>query len=230
MFTKSAAYYDAICAALGKDYAAEARLLYNLIRKHNRSPGNRLLDVGCGPGGHVGLLRDSYEIEGLDLDEGMLDIARRSHPDVRFHVGDMLDFHLGRRFDVVVCLASTIGYVMTVENMGRAIANMSRHLEPGGLLIVEPWLTPDVWRPGTLHSVFVDEPELKVARVDVSDAARGRVSVMDFHYLVATSEGVEYFEERHEMGLFTHDEYLDGFRCAGLKGTYYSEGLKGLGI
>ena len=66
--------------------------------------------------------------------------------------------------------------------------------------------------------------------MNVSDAARQRISVLDFHYLVATPEGVEHFEEPHELGLFTHDEYLNAVRRAGLQEKYYSEGLMGRGI
>ena len=61
--------------------------------------------------------------------------------------GNMLDFDLGRQFDVVTCLFSSIGYVKTVPNMKRAVANMSRHLKPGGVLVLEPWFTPEDWHP-----------------------------------------------------------------------------------
>ena len=55
-------------------------------------------------------------------------------------VADMTSFDLGRRFDVVTCLFSSIGYVGTAERLDQAIATMAAHLEPGGTLIVEPWL------------------------------------------------------------------------------------------
>src|SRR3712207_7289123 len=45
------------------------------------------------------------------------------YPDVRFHQGDMTDFDLGRRFDVVVCLFSAIGYVLTEERLRQTLAN-----------------------------------------------------------------------------------------------------------
>ena len=54
----------------------------------------------------------------------------------------MTAFDLGCRFDVVTCLFSSIGYVGTVERLDQAIATMAAHLEPGGTLIVEPWLSP----------------------------------------------------------------------------------------
>ena len=48
--------------------------------------------------------------------------------------------------------------------------------------------------------------------------------------LVATADGVERFEEPHELGLFTHPEYLEAFRAAGLEGEHDAEGLMGRGL
>ena len=53
---------------------------------------------------------------------------------------------------------------------------------------------------------------------------------MDMHHLVATPEGVEHFVEHHEMGLFTHEEYLDAVAAAGLKSVYNEQGLTGRGL
>jgi hypothetical protein len=59
---------------------------------------------------------------------------------------------------------------------------------------------------------------------------RGRLSVLDMHHLVATPNRVEHFVERLELGLFTHDEYFDAFRRAGLETSYDSDGLMGRGL
>jgi hypothetical protein len=37
---------------------------------------------------------------------------------------------------------------------------------------------------------------------------------MNFHYLVATQQGIEHFTERHELGLFSHEDYLDAFHAS----------------
>jgi ubiquinone/menaquinone biosynthesis C-methylase UbiE len=222
VFTKSAAYYDAIYAF--KDYAGEARQLHALIERHKRTDGNALLDVACGTGGHVGCLRQHYVVEGLDLDDGMLDVARRRHPDVSFHRGDMVSFDLGRQFDAVVCLFSSIGYVKTVPRLHQAIQTMGRHLRRGGVLVVEPWLTPETYGPGRLHASFVDQPDLKIARMNLSSVDDG-VSVLDFHYLIATPEGIEHLTERHELGLFSHDDYVAAFQSASLRVVHLPEGL-----
>ncbi|MCQ9362278.1 class I SAM-dependent methyltransferase, partial [Corynebacterium sp. 153RC1] len=139
MFSNSAAIYDAVYSF--KDYADESERLRALIAE--RSPGaSTLLDVACGTGKHLEQLRSWYEVSGVDLDPELLGIARERLGDVDLRTGDMTDFALDGQFDVVTCLFSSIGYVGTVERLGSAITAMATHLNPGGVLIVEPWLTP----------------------------------------------------------------------------------------
>lgn len=227
MFSKTAQYYDIIYSF--KDYPAEASKLRSIISSQKRSAGNRLLDVACGTGLHMGYLGEYYEVEGLDLDEELLVYARQRVPEALFHQGDMTDFDLGSRFDIVTCLFSAIGYVRTTEKLGMAIECMARHLEPGGILIVEPWLTPDVWKPGAVHAKFIDEPELKIARVNTS-YVDGSLSYFDMHYLIGTPEGTEHFVERHELGLFSIEEMITAFETAGLQVTHEQDGLMGRGL
>jgi SAM-dependent methyltransferase len=221
----TARYYDKLYAF--KDYRAEAERLLAFIRA--LGAGGRLLDVACGTGAHLEHLRGHYEVEGLDNSPVMLGAARKKLPGVAFHEADMCDFELGRRFDVVTCLFSSVGYVRTTDELHRAVGCMARHLVPGGILALEPWFTPEEWNPGTVHLLTVDEPELKIARVSTS-FAEGRLSYFDLHYLVATPGGTEHFVERHEMVLFERGEVADALVAAGLEHSYDAQGLSGRGL
>jgi hypothetical protein len=106
---------------------------------------------------------------------------------------------------------------------------MARHLAPDGVLVVEPWFTPDTFESGRPWANFVGEPDLKIARLDVP-RVEGRRSVIDFHYLVGPPDGIEHFTEHHEIALFTDEEYLDAFRKADLEVEHDSKGLMGRGL
>lgn len=216
MFTPSAHFYDTIYLNRGKNYAGEADSVHQLIQYHLKSDSHTLLDVACGTGLHTSYLREHYQVEGLDLDARMLDAAKQRCPELTFHLGDMRNFDLGRQFDVITCLFSSIGYVGTIAGLNQAIANFERHLKPGGLMFVEPWFTPEDWHTGSIHATFVDQPGLKISRMNLSER-EGNLSRFVFHYLVGTPEGIEYFTERHELGLFTVDEYQSAFRACDLE-------------
>lgn len=227
MYTKSAALYDAVYSF--KDYQTEAEILRGMIDSHKVSGGADLLDLACGTGAHIAFLRKHYKIVGIDLDPQMVEIARRKFPEIDFRVADMADFSLEQRFDAVVCLFSSIGYLKEQERLFSAVKNMADHLKPGGVLAIEPWFSPEVFLPGTVHATFVDQPELKIARMNINQQV-GNNSVFDFHYLVATPDKIEHFTERHELGLFTHDQYMRAYELAGLDAFHDPEGLSGRGL
>ena len=225
MFTK-ALLYDALHNFL--DYSAASEELHALIQKL-KPDAKSLLDVACGTGRHLEYLQKHYEIEGLDASRDMLDAARRRIPTVPLHEGNMVDFNLRKLFDVVTCLFSSIGYLKTSEDMQSAVSCMASHLRPGGILVLEPWLTPTSYIPGKLVANFVDEPELKIAWIYTSEIL-GHLSKFDIHYLVGTPQGVEYFIEKEEMRLFTHEEYLRAFSCSNMTVDYDPKGFFGYGM
>jgi SAM-dependent methyltransferase len=227
VFRKSQRFYDAVYS--WKDYPREAEILRAEIDRR-RPAARTLLDVACGTGRHLELLRDRFEVEGVDLDPEMVRLAgERLGADVPLHVGDMVDFDLGRSFDVVTCLFSSIAYTVNEDRLRSAVANMARHASPGGLVMVEPWFYPDAWGAGHVSANFVDEEDLKVARMSVSPPLADPLT-MTFHYQVATPEGVESFTEDHEVGMFRQEQYVDAFRAAGLEVDHDPEGLEGRGL
>lgn len=226
MFSKSARFYDAIYSF--KDYPGESERLESIITM--RRPGAKtLLDVACGTGMHLSSLKRHFRCEGLDLDADLLAVAREHNPEIPFHQGDMRSFDLGKRFDVVTCLFSAIGYCEGTKELHSAIASMAKHANPGGLVVVEPWITPENFRKGHLGALIVDRDDLKVARFNRSKV-EGNSCVLDFHYLIGTHEGIHYEMEEHHTTLFTDEEYLAAFRQAGLKAERDAEGLMGRGL
>ena len=122
VYEKSARYYDILYS--GKDYAGEVARLLSILGVEPGEKRLSLLDVACGTGLHLEHLRNHFRVEGLAISPEQLEAARERCPDVAFHIGDMTDFNLGRRFDVVTCLFSSIGYVKTLPNLRSAVRCM----------------------------------------------------------------------------------------------------------
>jgi SAM-dependent methyltransferase len=223
---ESAELYDKIYSF--KNYAQEAETLHQLIQRLN--PGAKtLLDVACGTGKHLEALKTRYQAEGLDLNAGLLAAARRRNPELQFHHGDMRSFELGKRFDAVTCLFSAIGYMNGPEELGQAIGAIARHLNPGGVGLLEPWIFPEQWEEGHFGMNVVDEPNLKLVRVNRS-RLEGQRSILRFHYMRATHQEIRHWDEELPMFLFTQEEYQGVLEQAGLAVQFDERGLTGRGL
>jgi SAM-dependent methyltransferase len=225
-FLQSAELYDAIYHF--KNYQHESELLREFIARI--VPGARtLLDVACGTGAHDRFLKDHFQVDGIDLNSRYLDAAHARNPAGRYVHADMTNFDLGCRYDVVTCLFSAIGYLKAIEPVHRAIVCMARHVHPHGALIIEPWITPERWQPGSISVNSGETSDGVVCRMALSRRQENR-SVMSLHYLHGSRQGVRYYTEQLELGLFTREEMMAGFERAGMRVLYHPEGLIGRGL
>jgi SAM-dependent methyltransferase len=214
--------YEDIYVGRGKDYRAEAATVISLIRERNPSSAS-LLDVACGTGTHLGYFRKEFDnIAGVDLNEDMIEVARRNLPGTALGVEDMRAFDLGRRFDAVTCMFSSIGYLNGTDEIRSAIACMARHLEPGGVLVVEPWFFPvsalDQHVTGDLFTVG-ERTISRVSRAVVADSAH-RIEV---HYTVAEpASDIRNFTDQHVLALIEREHYEEAFTAAGCTVDYVS--------
>ena len=122
-------------AAEGRNVHGEADLVERL------SPAS-VLDAGCGTGRvAVERARRGMDVTGVDVDASMLDVARSKQSDLAWVLGGLADVDLGRRFDVVV-LAGNVMIFLEPGTEAGVVANMARHLEPGGALVAGFSLEP----------------------------------------------------------------------------------------
>jgi SAM-dependent methyltransferase len=227
-YSQAAEFYDLLYGGM-KDYEAEADLLVSLIREATPQ-ATTVLDVGCGTGAHARLLTDrGLLVDGLDIEPAFVDIAREKCPEGEFRTGDMRAFDLPERYDAVVCLFSAIGYVLDEEGLHAAVACMARHLSPSGVLIVDPWFEPGKLTEGWVTTLSGESEDTSVVRMS-RNVIEGRVSTLEFEYLVGTSAGIERRSEVHELGLFTQDQMEAAFRAAGLSVERKPEMLRTRGI
>ena len=227
-YRDSALYYDGLMVER-RDYAADADLVRRAVLARKPDAGS-LLDVACGTGRHLEFLLRWFEVEGLDLSEPMLRIARDRLPEVQLHRADMRAFDLGRKFDAVICLFSAIAYATSESELRRTLAAFARHLRTGGVVLVEPWIFPEDFEEGRVVAETFDlNPGHKVSRTIVSRVEEG-VSVLDMHYLIGTRSGVRHVSEEHRMGLFTRDQYRAALESADFAVEFDPEGPFGRGL
>jgi ubiquinone/menaquinone biosynthesis C-methylase UbiE len=218
-----AKYYDRIYSF--KDYLDEAVRIQNLIIKYLESGGNTLLDVACGTGLHLNHLKDDFSCTGVDVSKAMLKIARKNVKGVTFKEADMKTLKLGKQFDIITCLLSSIGYVKTYANLKRTIQNFSKHLKKGGIALIEPSHASSFYVTGEPRVTIYNGKDAKIARVNVAKI-RQATAVLNMHILIAErGKDANYFKDTHELGLFGINKSLSIMKDAGLKSKYLKNGL-----
>jgi SAM-dependent methyltransferase len=109
------------------------------VLEHHGLTGKRLLDVGCGTGtSFMPMLAQGWEVTGCDISPAMLALAReKAGEKARLAVADMLDLPEFGEFDLVWALDDAINYLLSPEELARALAGMRANLAPTGLLLFD---------------------------------------------------------------------------------------------
>ena len=98
--------------------------------------GGSVADVGCGPGRITAHLRQlGVDAFGIDLSPGMIEVARRDHPGLRFDLGSMTDLALAD-----ASVAGLVAWYSLIhvpdDEISPVFAHFRRVLRPGGPLLL----------------------------------------------------------------------------------------------
>jgi 2-polyprenyl-6-hydroxyphenyl methylase/3-demethylubiquinone-9 3-methyltransferase len=119
--------------AMDADYAAR-RALVKLSKLRTPSPGESIVDIGCGTGRVTAAFANlGLQATGIDIVPEFVDVARREHPRATFAVGpaERLPFAEGA-FDFAVMLS----LLEHVQDWRRSLREAVRVLKPGGVLLL----------------------------------------------------------------------------------------------
>ncbi|OLT28332.1 hypothetical protein BJF83_15750 [Nocardiopsis sp. CNR-923] len=115
--------------------------LFSDLLKEFGTPGERLVDLGCGTGNSsVELQKCGYRVTGVDLSPAMVSAAegKEEMQEIDFFVGGLADLPLpSAKFDAAISAGEVFHYISGDEELDAAFAEAARVLAPNGLLIVE---------------------------------------------------------------------------------------------
>ena len=125
-------FYDLVMG----DRSKAADFTRTLIADH-KPDAKAVLEIGCGTGAILGFLADNYEITGLDRSRPMLALARKRLPHIQFYRQSMVNFHIARHFDAIVCVFDSINHLLRFSEWKKTFRQVALHLDNGGLFIFD---------------------------------------------------------------------------------------------
>ncbi len=138
----------------------ESHLDKNGIRQHEhalkfRPVGGIALDVGSGCNARfIRLLRHhKYEVEGLDVSEQMISLAKSRNPGVTFYHADVCEWEAPKQYDFITAWDSI--WHVPLDRSERVLKKLCHALTPGGVLI---WTTGGVDGPQEKRDSYMGPP------------------------------------------------------------------------
>lgn len=220
LYSEYAEYYDKIYSQ--KDYTHECQFIDWAVDEHGSAPGNKMLDMACGTGSHAQILKDKFEIMGMDISPDMLNLARDKIPDVEFVQGDMKELDLDERFSAIICMYSAINYNIGYDELEQTLKNFHKHLDDGGVLIFDLGFNKDNWVDGSVIVDAIAEDNLELARIGQSKL-RGDVSQSSFVFLIKKDGKLDFSVDQHELGVFRSINVLELMEKVGFKTHVYDD-------
>jgi SAM-dependent methyltransferase len=202
-----------------KDYAEEADHLTRLIDATIAGSASTLLELGTGGGANASYLKTRFRCTLTDLSEDMLEVSRALNPECEHVQGDMRSLRLGRTYDAVL-LHDAVMYMTSENDLRAALVTAAEHLRPGGVVVITPDTTRDMFEPTTRHGGHDGEDGRSLRYLEwVADPDPDDSTYETDYVLVLKEPGkpVRIDHDHHVEGLFADATWRRLLEDVGLK-------------
>jgi ubiquinone/menaquinone biosynthesis C-methylase UbiE len=132
-YEKFAVVYDLVTPE--EFYFDYFNFIKKILKRLNYKPQN-ILDVACGTGRLAKILLDKdYDVEGLDISESMLEIARKRG--LKVYQSNMVDFNIGQKYDLIISTYDSLNYVLQESSLKKCFNSIKKHLNQKGIFICD---------------------------------------------------------------------------------------------
>ncbi len=206
LYTDLAGWWHLLSAP--EEYAVEAGMIRDLVGEIT-SPAQTLLELGSGGGNTASHLRAWFDVTLSDRSPGMLAGSRRLNPDCEHVEGDMRTVRIGRTFDAVL-IHDAISYMTTEADLRAALATAFAHCRPGGVALLLPDQTREIFAPSTSHGGHDGHGRaLRYLSWTTDPDPSDSTYQCEYAYLLREGDGPARVEfDRHTLGVFPRATWL----------------------
>ena len=96
------------------------------------------MDLACGTGVLCEILhRSGIRASGMDFSSGMIEIARKGSPEIRYDVADMISYRPEEQFDLVTCTGDALNHIGSLADVEKIFRNVYAYTSGGGYFIFD---------------------------------------------------------------------------------------------
>jgi len=200
-----------------------------VARALSLTPGASVLDLCCGQGRHsVQLAKRGFKVTGLDLNAEYLELASKAAEAAKVKIdtvtGDMREIPFENKFDAIVNMYSSFGYLESEDEDLRVLESAAKALKDGGQLLLDmlnrEWAIDNYiqndWHTGADGTLYVERRDLDLA-----------TSRMHVHFIVVDSKGGRRESIGHIIRLYTLTEMTRLLERVGMRVTLVFGGFDG---
>ena len=212
------------------DYVEEAEFFWKVMRDTGLPPEPSLLELGAGGGSNAFHLKHHYaQMTLTDISPQMLAISQLLNPECENLQGDMRTLRLDRRFDVVF-IHDAIDYMLTLQDLQKALETAAVHCKPGGLALFVPDYVRETFKPSTDHGgIDGDGRSLRYLEWTYDPDESDSTYITEFAYLLRHgNQPTQVEHDQHICGLFPRADWLRllnevGFRVEVIRDPFERE-------
>ena len=153
---ETARSYDALADHWNSaDFHRENGIAQHEIALRFSSKSGVAVDIGCGSSGRIiDFLQDSgFSVEGLDISQAMLEHAQTRHPDIDFHLADIVEWNFPKKYDFISAWDSV--WHVPLEHQEEVLRKLCDGLSSNGVLI---YTSGGIDAPEEVSNPFLGQP------------------------------------------------------------------------
>src|SRR3989344_4039129 len=203
MYNQLAKYTDLLYSS--KNYKKEVDFILRRI-KENRIDGKVLIDVACGSGNHSKIFqKNGYQIYGVDLNQGMLKLAKINVPKIRLFKQDLRKLDLEVKADVISCMFNSMNYNYSYNQLKSTLIRFYKHLRNNGIVVFDSMFTEDNWMEGYFGAEQFRFPNLDISRINKS-YSENCIGTVDQTYVIFDHGKKKIFENANKIFIFDKNQ------------------------
>ncbi len=188
-----------------KNYHLETNFIRSIIKDFS-GDNVKILDVGCGTGGHtLELLKKGYDVTGIDISSDMLEIAKKKLISLNLFSNNLFQLNamnikkLKTKFDVVIMMFNVIGYL---KNPEKIFDNLQPCLNPNAIIIFDYWSKAAVKsnKPKLTVKKFTHK-DTKITRISEGKIVNNTVKIK-IQLKVKRNKKTKIFSEMHDVNFY----------------------------